>query len=129
MTDLDAATTPGPENTYPADAGEFAARWNEWTTEQREDWVQAVVRGSEERSACFMRNHEGQIHRLRADADHWRGMAGMYLAAAKASIAATDAIAAKSADGQMRPAMAPVADAEPASARLDHQRATDGRTT
>lgn len=62
---------------------------------------------------------------LRADVDHWRGMAGMYLAAAKAGIAA------KSVDGPRDRLVPSVAAATPPGVCADVQpdlRALGGRT-
>ena len=62
---------------------------------------------------------------LREQVDHWQNMATMYLAAAKASIAA------KARDGRMRPALPPVAGAQPPDVRREGSpdlRAADGHT-
>lgn len=68
---LDGATEPGPENTYAADAGQFAARWNALTPEQRDTFVQGHNRNSELVIQCIASNHAGHI-------DHLEGLIPAY---------------------------------------------------
>lgn len=58
MTELDGATTPGEPNTHPANAGEFAARWNALTPEERDQRARAIVADSETAIRCFMYRHD-----------------------------------------------------------------------
>lgn len=46
-TRLDGATTWGTPNTWPADAGEFAARWNARTPDQRLAWMNHMIRDAQ----------------------------------------------------------------------------------
>ena len=63
-TTLDGATTPGEEFAWPANAGEFAARWNEADTEQRDAWVRSIVDNAEAASRCFRMAHRQQVELL-----------------------------------------------------------------
>lgn len=61
---LEGATDRGEPNAYARDAGEFAARWNAASEEQREDRVRWMVKSSQDAAACFERDHEGRIEWL-----------------------------------------------------------------
>lgn len=78
MTDLDGATEPGLEHSFPADAGEFAARWNARTPESREDLVRVLVSNAQIASTCIIRNHEARFENvntaLRQVRDELRGL-------------------------------------------------------
>jgi hypothetical protein len=64
MSTLNGATALGPANAYPADAGEFAARWNQRTPVQREALVRLLRDGSERAAQCFQQDHVGRLERL-----------------------------------------------------------------
>ncbi|QKN87815.1 hypothetical protein NEBULOUS_54 [Microbacterium phage Nebulous] len=58
-TTLDDATNEPAPGTEIATAGEFAARWNTWTPDQREAvWVQ-IRKAADDGHKCFMEDHEG----------------------------------------------------------------------
>lgn len=65
MSDLDGATTTGESNACPATPGEFAARWNSWTEERRAEWLQQAIEGTARGAECFLRDHDGELSRLR----------------------------------------------------------------
>lgn len=56
--DLNDATTPGPEGTYPSTPGEFAARWNAADEAGRERILQAMNTAAEQSFRCVIRRHE-----------------------------------------------------------------------
>lgn len=64
---LEGATAPGPENAYPSNAGEFAAQFNSWTTERREQWLDRLIQASREAITCFTQMHADHIAGLVAD--------------------------------------------------------------
>lgn len=66
------ATSPGEPNAWPADAGEFAARYNSWTPGVREEWLQRRIQSSQEAERCFLQMHEGRIEQLTAECDALR---------------------------------------------------------
>lgn len=51
-TDLAGATTPGEPNAHPANAGEFAARWNAMTPDQRERAWKSIAERLEHGERC-----------------------------------------------------------------------------
>ena len=53
---LDGATTRGPINAWPSTPGEFAARWNARTEEEREAMVRAIIDNAETASLCHVRH-------------------------------------------------------------------------
>lgn len=61
---LDGATTPGAPNTWPANAGEYAARWNAHDPQWREDHVTGHVDIAQRASRCIEHDHEGKIRHL-----------------------------------------------------------------
>lgn len=63
-TTLDGATTTGEPNTWPANAGEYAARWNAHDTQWREDHVTGQVDIAQRASRCIEHDHEGKIRYL-----------------------------------------------------------------
>lgn len=63
-TTLDGATTTGEPNAWPANAGEYAARWNAHDTEWREDHVISQVDTAQRASRCIEHDHEGKIRHL-----------------------------------------------------------------
>ena len=69
---LEGATQPNPPNSYPSNAGEFAARWNAADPEDREARVQSLVRTSETAYTCLMQQHEGYIANLTAESEDLR---------------------------------------------------------
>lgn len=73
-TALAGATDVGPEFSYPADAGEFAARWNAATPERREEVVRRLVRDSESASTCVMQDHQVLLSELRRADERIRGL-------------------------------------------------------
>jgi hypothetical protein len=66
------ATDPPVEGAYPATAGEFAARWNSWTPERRQAWLDRRVADSQASSACWLGLHEHRIESLRAENEKLR---------------------------------------------------------
>jgi hypothetical protein len=44
---LEGATDVGAMGSYPRTPGEFAARWNAWTPEKRQTWLDYAIRCSE----------------------------------------------------------------------------------
>lgn len=56
--DLDGATDPGSPATMPATPGEFAARWNSKTEEQRAAFLQAMQEASDRAQLCYLQ-HDG----------------------------------------------------------------------
>lgn len=61
---LDGATVAPPSDIWAASPGEFAARWNAMTSEERSSCVAAVRRDSERSLRCFQQDHEGQLDAL-----------------------------------------------------------------
>lgn len=59
-TQLDGATQPPPE-ARAATAGEFAARWNAHTPEEREAAWQYIRNAMSDSIRCFIQDHEGQL--------------------------------------------------------------------
>lgn len=57
----DASDDVGPEGTWPADHRQFAARWNRWTPEQRDEFVTAAYTAQAIATNCRIRDHAGQI--------------------------------------------------------------------
>lgn len=47
------ATDEGDPRSFPANAGEFAARWNRWTPQRRENWLKAMIESSEIAIRCL----------------------------------------------------------------------------
>lgn len=66
-TTLDGATERGPENSWPANAGEFAARWNAQTPEKREEWTRALVRDAEASLHCALARHDDMVKQVGAE--------------------------------------------------------------
>lgn len=65
-TTLDGATNePAPE-VMTGDAGEFAARWNTATPEQREDRWQRMQRAFDVSNKCFQEDHEALLDQVRS---------------------------------------------------------------
>ncbi|AXQ52922.1 hypothetical protein SEA_NEFERTHENA_59 [Microbacterium phage Neferthena] len=65
-TTLDGATNEPAPHTEIATAGEFAARWNTWTPDQRDAvWVQ-IRKAADDGYKCFMEDHEGLKEQLAA---------------------------------------------------------------
>lgn len=62
MAKLEGATQTGAENAYPSDPGEFAARWNEWTTQRRVEFLRAIESSAVRAGRCFEADHEGRLH-------------------------------------------------------------------
>ena len=58
-TDLDGATEPGDPSCQASDAGEFAARWNALTEDERNFVVRAIHEASEKATICRML-HDGR---------------------------------------------------------------------
>ena len=56
---LDGATTPPPEGAYASDGGEFAARWNALTPEQRDEAAHAWQGVSRRAIECVAKDHDG----------------------------------------------------------------------
>jgi hypothetical protein len=73
ITALDGATEPPDPGRQCADAGEFAARWNAHTPEDRDEWVRNVNRALQEASTCFTMNHVRRIEMLEAQNAILRG--------------------------------------------------------
>lgn len=63
--DLDGATHRGPEYAWPADPGEYAARWNQADQEQRAAHVANVTANGESAMHCWAGQHDIQIQALR----------------------------------------------------------------
>lgn len=63
--DLDGATHPGRDDSWPADPGEYAARWNKADQERRASHVRNVTANGEEAMRCWSGQHENQIQELR----------------------------------------------------------------
>ena len=63
--DLDGATDVGPDDSWPADAGEFAARWNRATPAERDERVRYIVRNASAAEACEVQGHRAQLVALR----------------------------------------------------------------
>lgn len=59
---LDGATTPPAEGARVKNAGEFAARWNALTLEQREQATRSIGDRSDAAIRCFLANHDGLEH-------------------------------------------------------------------
>ena len=70
VTALDGATTLGDPAAFSADAGEFAARWNATTKEDREQWVHGMAALCVAATRCFESHHEEELHRLKEQAMH-----------------------------------------------------------
>jgi len=77
--ELAGATLEGASWAYPANAGEFAARWNAASLEEREQRVQGMVAASQQMGTCVYGRHEErlrelqeQVMRLTADLDEAR---------------------------------------------------------
>jgi hypothetical protein len=64
-TNLHDASERGNPAAYPASAGEFAARWNAKSVEQREDWRAALIIGSDRAVTCMREDHAGELAHLR----------------------------------------------------------------
>lgn len=47
------ATDEGDPRSFPANAGEFAARWNRWPPQRRENWLKAMIESSEIAIRCL----------------------------------------------------------------------------
>lgn len=58
---LRGATDPGDPAAWPADAGQFAARWNAADPSRRNSIVQLMQTTAGEAETCFIRNHEQRI--------------------------------------------------------------------
>lgn len=67
MTDLDGATTLPGEAAITANAGEFAALWNNAHPERREQIHQHLLRAGEEAHRCFIQDHTGRLRPLTAE--------------------------------------------------------------
>lgn len=65
-TELDGATSPGERYAESANAGEFAARWNAGTEEQREKVLQGIKGLTREGARCFEQDHVHEIESMRA---------------------------------------------------------------
>lgn len=65
-TDLEGATTPPAPNSYAANAGEFAARWNAYSPEVRDEWVHRMVENSQASLHCFQAHPQGYIEHLQS---------------------------------------------------------------
>jgi len=81
--ELAGATTEGASWVYPANAGEFAARWNAASLEEREQRVQGMVAASQQMGTCVYGRHEErlrelqeQVMRLTAQLDERRVLVG-----------------------------------------------------
>lgn len=61
---LDGATEVGPPNTWPANAGEFAARWNAASPGARDERTRLIVQDSERAIRCIEFGHDEQITKL-----------------------------------------------------------------
>lgn len=61
MSDLEGATSLGEPWAHAADAGEFAARWNALSPEDRENAHRALQRSMGEATACFVENHRRRL--------------------------------------------------------------------
>lgn len=66
QTVLDGPTDTGEPYAYPKDAGEFAARWNAKTVQERDELVTRLVSDSRRSLHCYQANHDEEIERLRA---------------------------------------------------------------
>lgn len=64
-TKLDGATQPNRQNSYPANAGEFAARWNASGADEREHRLRFMIDNDQKAHNCFMAQHESHIADLR----------------------------------------------------------------
>lgn len=60
--ELDGATEPSAENAQSATPGEFAARWNAATEEQRAGWLRAMRAESERATLCKLRHTKPTQH-------------------------------------------------------------------
>jgi len=65
MTDLEGATDVGVQGTWASSAGEFAARWNARTPEEREAFTARIVNDAACAASCRQADHRGEIDRLR----------------------------------------------------------------
>lgn len=63
--EMQGATDPGPDHSYPATPGEFAARWNAWDDDYRMRWLLRAVADSNAAGRCLVEDHAGQIGFLR----------------------------------------------------------------
>jgi hypothetical protein len=64
---LDGATLTGDPAAQPSTPGEFAARWNERTEEERAGIVTALTGAAERDARCFLENHRPELATLRAE--------------------------------------------------------------
>lgn len=53
------ATDEGDPRAFPASAGEFAARWNRWSPERRENFVQRMIESSQIALRCLEQHDAG----------------------------------------------------------------------
>lgn len=67
---LAGATLPGEPNAHPADAGEFAARWNASTPDRRDELVTQLIASQEQADRCLRNNHQATIEELTARRSH-----------------------------------------------------------
>lgn len=67
-TTLDGATEHGEPFAFPADAGEFAARWNNYSPGARELRLRKLATDAEVAADCYMANHRGRLEHTEAPA-------------------------------------------------------------
>lgn len=60
QSDMAGATEVGEPWAYPSTPGQFAARWNARTEEDRVEWLSRFTEVSERAHACWVGGHEGQ---------------------------------------------------------------------
>lgn len=66
MSELDGATTPGHEGAWVSGPGQFAARWNRATEDERADRVRRMQEDASIALRCgWIEDHEGQLAMLR----------------------------------------------------------------
>lgn len=53
------ATDEGDPAAFPANAGEFAARWNRWSSERRENFVQRMIESTQIALRCLEQHDAG----------------------------------------------------------------------
>lgn len=71
-TELDGATSPGEAYAESANAGEFAARWNAATEEQREKALLGIKGLTRNGARCLELDHDQEIAGLRASTQRVR---------------------------------------------------------
>lgn len=75
QTTLDGATDPGDPAAWPADAGQFAARWNAADTERRNALVRSMPDTSWQAERCLIENHDARLAAAPTETDIQRRIA------------------------------------------------------